>query len=107
MGPWPHDRRRDRKQKTIALTDSPSFRKRPGDATVADKFDPYREALIVETSTCWPEEYDELEPTEKARLEALLHADPEHCTALEYVRMHTGFCRQVTVTSDDYERVAS
>ena len=71
-----------------------------------DKFDPYREALIVETTTIWPEEYDELEPSEKARVEEALHADPESCSELEYVRMHTGFCRQLTVTSDDFQRVA-
>ena len=31
--------------------------------TMADKFDPYREALIVEVETQWPEEYDDWEPT--------------------------------------------
>ncbi len=74
---------------------------------MADKFDPYREALIVETSTIWPEDYDELEPAEKARIEAALHADPGNCKGLEYVRQHTGFCRQITVTPEDIERLAS
>lgn len=71
-----------------------------------DSFDPYREALIVETTTMWPEEYDDLEPAEKERIAAALHADPENCSTIEYVRMHTGFCRQVTVTEDDVSRVA-
>ncbi|MDA1050581.1 MAG: hypothetical protein O3C40_08875 [Planctomycetota bacterium] len=71
---------------------------------MADKFDPYREAIVVETSTIWPEEYDELEPTEQARIAEALHADPESCANLEYLRMHTGFCRQITVTEDDIER---
>lgn len=70
-----------------------------------DKFDAYREALIVEQETVWPEEYDHLESDEKTRLEALLHADPENAALLEYVRMHTGFCRQITVTEEDIERV--
>ena len=70
-----------------------------------DKFDPYREALIVETTTIWPEEYTELERDEKERIASALHADPENCAHLDYVRMHTGFCRQVTVTSDDVERI--
>ena len=70
-----------------------------------DKFDAYREALIVEQETVWPEEFDHLEPEEKARLEELLHADPEHARNLEYVRMHTGFARQITVTAEDLERV--
>ena len=70
-----------------------------------DKFDAYREALIVEEETVWPEEYDHLEPAEKVRLESLLHADPESAATLAYVRVHTGFCRQITVTDEDLERV--
>jgi hypothetical protein len=72
---------------------------------VADKFDPYREALIIETNTVWPEQFDELEPGEKARIETELHAHPEQCTQLEYVRVHTGFCRQITVTPEDMARI--
>ena len=72
---------------------------------VADKFDPYREALVMEHVTVWPEEYDELEPAEKARAEAALHAKPDACADLEYVRVHTGFCRKITVTPDDFERI--
>lgn len=72
-----------------------------------DKFDPYREALVMETQTIWPAEYDDMEPADKARIAAALHADPEQCAALEYVRMHTGFCRQITVTPEDFQRVAS
>lgn len=70
-----------------------------------DKFDPYREALIMEISTVWPEEYDELETEEKGRIAAALHADPEQCGHLEYIRTHTGFCRQITVTPDDLQRL--
>ena len=43
---------------------------------MADKFDPYREALIV-----------------------------ENCADLEYVRVLTGFCRQITVTEEDLQRL--
>lgn len=70
-----------------------------------DTFDPYREALVMETTTVWPDEYDELEPAEKARIARALHADPENCAQIEYVRVHTGFCRQITVTPDDMQRV--
>ena len=70
-----------------------------------DKFDAYREALIMEQETVWPEEYDHLEMTEKSRLEELLHSDPENAALIEYVRVHTGFCRKITVTEDDLERV--
>jgi hypothetical protein len=72
---------------------------------MADKYDPYREALIVETSTVWPDEYDHLEPREKLHLEMALHASPKEAAQLEYVRVHSGFCRQITVTPQDFERV--
>ncbi len=71
-----------------------------------DKFDPYREALIVETSTVWSDDFDELEPSEKVRIEQALHAEPDKCANLEYVRMHTGFCRQITVMPDDVARLS-
>ncbi len=71
-----------------------------------DKFDPYREALIVEINTVWPPEYDDVEFDEKARIETTLHEDPENCSILDYVRVHTGFCRQVTVTDEDLRRAS-
>ena len=74
---------------------------------MADKFDPYREALVMELATVWPEEYDAWEATDKARIESLLHASPEEASDLEYVRQHTGFCRQITVTAEDIERVSA
>ena len=70
-----------------------------------DKFDPYREALIVETVTVWPDEYENLDPREKQTIAEKLHADAENVANLEYVRMHTGFCRTITVTADDVDRV--
>ena len=70
-----------------------------------DKFDPYREALVMETQTVWPDEYDGMEASEKQRVAAALHDDPENCSNLEYVRTHTGFCRKITVTSGDIQRV--
>lgn len=70
-----------------------------------DKFDPYREALVMETVTVWTDGYDHLSDKEKADVEAALHADPENCLQLEYVRTYTGFCRSVTVTEDDLERI--
>lgn len=71
-----------------------------------DKFDPYREALIVETVTEWPDEYQEMDPREKQKIAEKLHADAENASNLEYVRMHTGFCRTIHVTADDVARVA-
>ena len=74
---------------------------------MADKFDPYREALVMETATHWPEEYDDMDPRERARLEALLHENPAEAAHLEYVRTHTGFCRHIYVTAEDLERVSA
>jgi hypothetical protein len=72
---------------------------------VADKFDPYREALVMETITVWPEEYEDWPAGDRAAIEDKLHADPAACGNLEYVRTHTGFCRQITVTPADVARV--
>ena len=75
-------------------------------AHVADKFDPYREALVVETATVWPAECAQVEPDRRPALEAKLHADPSACTQLEYIRVHTGFCRRITVTLTDMARLS-
>jgi hypothetical protein len=72
---------------------------------MANEFDPYREALVVETTTNWPSEYDEWEWSERFRLESLLHASPKEAAEMKYVRMHTGFCREITVTPEDLERL--
>ena len=73
---------------------------------VADKFDPYREALVVETATVWPA--DCAGATSSAPvLEEKLHADPAACAQLEYIRVHTGFCRRITVTPTDITRLSS
>lgn len=71
-----------------------------------DKFDPYREALVVETQTVWPEEYDDWEPVERIRIEQRLHEAPDEVSHLQYVRTHTGFCRRINVTAEDIERLS-
>ncbi|MEX2172071.1 MAG: hypothetical protein WD851_22310 [Pirellulales bacterium] len=72
---------------------------------MADTFDPYREALVVETETEWPAEYEDMPHAERARLERLLHSQPDQAPGLEYVRTHTGFCRKIVVTPDDLARL--
>ena len=72
---------------------------------MANAFDPYREALVIETNTIWPAEFAGLSPVEKARLEAKLHAAPKDAADLDYTRQHTGFSRDITVTAEDLERV--
>lgn len=73
---------------------------------MADKYDPYREALVMETETIWPEE-SELDPQQQSELAALLHASPEEAGHLEYLRTHTGFCRRIVVTDADLERLGT
>lgn len=73
---------------------------------MANAFDPYREALVVETNTIWPENYDDWDAARKAQFEQQLHAAPQDCAALDYVRMHTGFQREITVTPADLERLS-
>ncbi|HZZ72044.1 MAG TPA: hypothetical protein VFE24_07305 [Pirellulales bacterium] len=72
---------------------------------MSDDFDPYREALVVEQLTHWPAEYDQWDPAAKVRVEALLHAEPQAASTLDYVRQHTGFRREITVTSADLARL--
>ncbi len=68
-------------------------------------FDPYREALVVETSTVWPDEYEAWDSARREQIEQRLHAEPQAAAEMDYVRMHTGFCRQITVTPGDIDRV--
>jgi hypothetical protein len=70
-----------------------------------NKFDPYREALVVETTTIWSEECDELDASEKSPIEEALHANPDQCAEMDYIRVHSGFCRRVTVTPEDVARL--
>ena len=73
---------------------------------MANAFDPYREALVVERITVWPDAYEDWSAADKSRIEALLHANPSEATDLDYVRQHTGFARVISVTPADLERVS-
>jgi hypothetical protein len=72
-----------------------------------NEFDPYREALVMEQLTIWPDEFDDWKHGDRARVETALHGDPKDCAELTYTRQHTGFCRQITVTEADLERLAA
>lgn len=73
---------------------------------MANAFDPYREALVVENHTIWSDEYEDWPAADKARVEMLLHGSPREAAELDYVRQHTGFARVITVTPADLERVS-
>lgn len=70
-----------------------------------DKFDRYREALVVETATVWPAECN-IESVKRDEIQLKLHSDAAACSQLEYIRVPTGFCRKITVTTEDIERVS-
>jgi hypothetical protein len=69
-------------------------------------FDPYRDALVVEHHTVWPDAYEDWSDADRSRVEALLHAAPRDAAELDYVRQHTGFARVITVTPADLDRVS-
>ncbi len=71
---------------------------------MADKFDSYREALVVETETVWPDDLS-VSPSHRPELEKRLHAEPDKVAQLEYIRLHAGFCRRITVSQADLDRL--
>jgi hypothetical protein len=74
---------------------------------MANTFDPYREALVIEQQTVWPEKLTEapIGEVERRRIENRLHADPAGAVELDYVRLHVGFIRKITVTAADLARL--
>ena len=70
-------------------------------------FDPYREALVVENHTIWPDDYEDWSDADKERAATLLHASPQEAAELDYTRQHTGFARVITVTPADLDRVSA
>jgi hypothetical protein len=75
---------------------------------MANAFDRYREALVIETLTVWPADLPgaPLGDSDRRRIEDRLQSDPAYATELEYVRLHAGFIRKITVTAADLEKIA-
>ncbi len=69
-----------------------------------DRFDPYREALVLEEDTRWPEDLPPLTQDERVALARHLHGHADQAEHLDYIRLHTGFCRRITVTAEDFAR---
>ena len=51
------------------------------------------------------EEFADLDNATKLNVERALHTDPENAANLQYTRLHSGFCREITVTEEDINRV--
>jgi len=73
---------------------------------MGDPFDPYREALVVEKTIVWPEEFSNINSVDRERIERHLLADPAAAAELKYTRLYTGFARRITVTQTDIERLS-
>ena len=69
------------------------------------EFDRYREALVIENVTVWPEDAGDIDDASQARIAQRLHAEPEKAADLKYERLHTGFARVITVTPEDVARI--
>ena len=52
---------------------------------MSNKFDSYREALVVENHTIWSDEFDDWSREDRSRMEAILHANPEQVAFLDLV----------------------
>lgn len=72
---------------------------------MANEFDRYRDALVMETRTVWPDDYEGWSDADRARAEQRLHAEPEKAAELVYERQHSGFTRVIAVTPADLERI--
>ena len=81
------------------------FSKNNGNHTMANAFDPYREALVMEQVTIWGPLSDPFDMREQEEIAVKLHTAAEDACELEYQRTHTGFCRVITVTEDDLQRL--
>jgi hypothetical protein len=70
-------------------------------------FDPYREALVIEQNTIWPDglENSPAAQADRERIESLLHTKPAEAAELAYIRLQAGFCRQITVAAEDLKRL--
>lgn len=70
-----------------------------------NEFDAYREALVMEYDTVWPDGCADWDDTRRARVASRVHAEPQQAADLEYVRLHSGFCRKITITPADLARL--
>ena len=70
-----------------------------------NKFDPRVDSLVVETRTVWAPDVVGLSDEDKSWLSKAIHAQPQLAGKIDYERMHTGFAREITVTTADIERL--
>lgn len=71
-----------------------------------NEFDAYRDALVMETMTVWPDNLATVDAARRQSIEQTLHGQPQQAAQLDYVRTHSGFCRRITVSDADLARIS-
>ncbi len=69
------------------------------------KYDPRVDSLVMESVTHWDPTVGKLSDEDKALLARTVHQSPEKATKVSYLRSHTGFTREITVTIEDIARI--
>jgi hypothetical protein len=70
-----------------------------------NKFDPRVDSLVVETKTFWADDVRDLPDDDRRWLATAIHHKPHLASKIHYERAHTGFTREITVTTADVERL--
>lgn len=70
-----------------------------------NKYDPRLESLVVETRTYWDDSVADLSDEDRQAIAKAIHAQPELAKKIEYVRAHTGFTREITVTVEEIQKL--
>ena len=70
-----------------------------------NKYDPRLESLVVETKTFWAPDVQGLSDEDRKWLATAIHTQPQLAGKINYERAHTGFTREITVTTADIERL--
>ncbi|NQV29014.1 MAG: hypothetical protein HQ518_32060 [Rhodopirellula sp.] len=70
-----------------------------------DKYDPRVEQLVIETRTAWDPAVGKLDDADRKWLSKAIHKAPQLASKIQYERAHTGFCREITVTVEDIQRI--
>ncbi|MCA9049883.1 MAG: hypothetical protein KDA89_14205 [Planctomycetaceae bacterium] len=72
---------------------------------MAGKFDARVDSLVIETRTIWDSSVGDLTPEDRRWVARELHQNPHLAANISYVRSHTGFIREITVTLEDIQRL--
>jgi hypothetical protein len=70
------------------------------------KFDRRVDSIVAELRTVWSPEVPDLPAERRRQIARWLHSHADQAARVVYDRTHTGFCRTITVTAEDVERVA-